>query len=229
MITTNVIHRVVQIKINGTSGTCFTFELGNRQYIITARHIASSITGKYVIEIFHENQWKKMNVILVGHGLGDIDITVLSADVQVSPTYPMKPISKSTTINYGQDVYFLGFPYGMYAEVGEINSDFPLPFVKKAILSCLYKNKQNEHLLYLDGYNNPGFSGGPVVYLPENSTEFCVASVISGFRFQREPVFQGEQAIPLEYKHNTGIIVSYGIEHAIELIINNPIGYSLET
>jgi len=228
VITTNVIHRVVQIKINGTSGTCFTFELDKMQYIITARHIANSITGKHVVEIFHEDQWEKMNVNLVGHGLGDVDITVLSADVQVSPTYPMEPTSKSTAINYGQDVYFLGFPYGMSTEVGEINSNFPLPFVKKAILSCLYTNKRNEYLLYLDGYNNPGFSGGPVVYLPENSTKFCVASVISGFRFQREPIFQGDQAIPLEYKHNTGIIVTYGIQHAIELITNNPIGYKLE-
>jgi hypothetical protein len=42
----------------------------------------------------------------------------------------------------------------------------------------------------LDGYNNPGFSGGPIVYrdLNQSSTVIRLAGVVSGFRPEVVPM-----------------------------------------
>lgn len=131
-------------------------------------------------------------------------------------------------IVYGQDVYFLGFPYGMTGEIGQMNRDFPLPFVKKAIVSCLQTTQKDAQLLFLDGHNNPGFSGGPVVFKEPNKNDFKVAGVISGYRYNEEPIYQGDQQVPLAYRYNTGIIFSYGIKHAVDIIKSTPIGFEIK-
>jgi hypothetical protein len=58
---------------------------------------------------------------------------VLALNTLISPRHPMPP--DSAGLVYGQDVFFLGFPYGWSAEVKDLNRGFPLPFVKKAIVS----------------------------------------------------------------------------------------------
>jgi len=227
MITTNVYQRVFQIKVNNATGTCFTIDIDGRQYIITARHIIDGWEPINKILIFHENQWKEIELSLVGRCDGKIDIAVLSAPVQLSPIFDLPATAGG--IIWGQDVYFLGFPYGWYGDIGEMNRNFPMPFVKKAILSCTYF-QDGVHHLFLDGHNNPGFSGGPVVFTePKRRNEFKIASVISGYRYTNEPIFSGETQIPsAAYRYNTGIIVSYSIKHAVDLIKTNPIGLPIK-
>jgi hypothetical protein len=57
-----------------------------------------------------------------------------------------------------------------------------MPFVKRGIFS----NADEKDRIYFDGYNNPGFSGGPVVYRAiwgsdADPAHFYVAGVITGF------------------------------------------------
>lgn len=80
----------------------------------------------------------------------------------------------------GQDVYSLGFPFGLATKF-----DKPIPthiaFIKKAILSAIDARPGSGHVLYLDGHNNPGFSGGPVIYANYNERERLeIAGVIAG-------------------------------------------------
>lgn len=145
----------------------------------------------------------------------------MAASIQLSPSFELPATSGG--IIWGQDVYFLGYPYGWFGNVGGLNRDFPMPFVKKAILSCMTTEAEVQ-VLFLDGHNNPGFSGGPVVFKEPHKNEYKVASVISGYRYTNEPIFAGDEKFPLGYRYNTGIIVSYGIKHAVELIETNPIG-----
>lgn len=177
MITNNVIQRTFHIQVGNSTGTCFTIDVDTKQYLITAKHIVRDCTGIFLLKILHEQQWKEIQVSLVGHCPNDIDISILSAQFQLSPTFPLEPTSQGLV--YGQDVYFLGFPYGMGEEVGNINRNFPLPFVKKAIVSCLQTKENGGKIVYLDGHNNPGFSGGPVVFRETNTIDYKVMSVIS--------------------------------------------------
>ena len=225
-VTSNVLQRTFQFAFGESLfGTCFTIDYDNRQYIVTARHIVEPITDAATIRIKHEKFWKECPVNLVGHGEGEVDISVLAARIQVSPQHPLPPTSAGLVL--GQDVYFLGFPYGLASEVGEVNRNFPLPLVKKATLSAL-DSKTSPFLL--DGHNNPGFSGGPIVFseMGKPANQLSVAGVISGYRFNMEPVYLENKRTPFQVEYNTGIIFAYGIRHAVDLICQNPIGFNLE-
>ena len=227
MVTSNILQRTFRIKnIKEETGTCFTIDVDNRQYIVTARHIVEGLVGQSIVSIRYEEEWKGLQVTLVGHGKGAVDISVLAAEHWKSVTLPLPPISGEAPMFLGQDVYFLGFPHGLESNVGALNSNFPLPLVKKGIVSRVPSSQET---MLLDGHNNPGFSGGPVVFRPpQRGNDFCVAGVVSGYRFTVEPVYenQGKEQIGY-YESNTGIILAYNINHALELIRQNPIGVNL--
>lgn len=209
-------------------GTCFTIDIGRRQYIVTAKHVVDSITDS--VEILRDGTYKEIPISVIGHGNGDIDISVLTTNSQLSPTHPLPASSEGIVL--AQDVYFLGFPYGLansIENIQTINRGFPVPLVKKGIVSAFYDENDTTKFL-LDAHNNPGFSGGPVVFRrPEDSYtgELKVAAVISSYRYALEPVYQNDVQTTLTYKYNTGIVFATGISHAVDLIMNNPVGYKL--
>ena len=70
IVTSNVLHRTFLIKWRSSLGTAFTIDYGERQYLITARHNIKGIKTGDPIEIFHEVNWKLLEVDLVGVGEG---------------------------------------------------------------------------------------------------------------------------------------------------------------
>jgi hypothetical protein len=80
----------------------------------------------------------------------------------------------------------------------------------------------------LDGINNPGFSGGPVIIGTGESVKF--AAVISGYYLQPTEIIRGNaaQRVPKARKdyvyENSGFIIAYDIAHAVDAIKKNPIG-----
>lgn len=223
-ITTNVIQRVFHIKVKNSMGTAFTIEQDNKQYIITAKHIADKIDYPNEIEVYYKQKWIKINVVLVGHGSDDKDISVLTTNFQISPTYPLR--ATRSNITYSQDVFFLGFPLNIISPDAHINREFPLPLIKKATLSGVVETETTK-IDILDGINNPGFSGGPVVCVPpgKKDNDFQVIGVVSGYRIQYENVIHNKEKIDIYAPMNSGLIISYPITIAIDLIKNNPIGF----
>lgn len=101
-----------------------------------------------------------------------------------------------------------------------------MPLVKKGIVSSfLFENPRK--VLLLDGHNNPGFSGGPVIYRNAYDNSLRIAAIISSFRYEIINAEHQNNVTDIQIKTNTGIIISYGIEAAIELIKANPIGLEL--
>jgi hypothetical protein len=78
-----------------------------------------------------------------------------------------------------QEVCFLGFPYGSFYTRGEpINRGFLLALVKRAIGSSMPFNGRDEVMVcYLDGINNPGFSGGSAVWTKPNANDIRRSAV----------------------------------------------------
>ncbi len=225
-ITKNIIKRTFHLSFAESEGTCFTIDYDNRQYIVTARHIVESITDSATIRIKHEQVWKDYPVNLVGHGDGEIDISVLAASIQISPTCLLPP--RTDGLAWAQDVYFLGFlaldpPYDWVREFGEFNDNFPMPLIKKAIISY---SDPNASCFLLDGHGNRGFSGGPVVFseVGKSGAQLSVAAVIAKYLDGQERVTL-EDGMSFKIKYNSGVIVAYGIKHAIDLISQNPIGF----
>jgi len=227
MITTNVIQRVFHLRVGTATATAFTIEHEHKQYLVTAAHVVSSLAAPYLVELFHDKVWKKLKLELTGITDG-ADIAVFAPPFQLSPTHSL-PVGAGGAV-YGQDVYFLGFPYGISPDSGSINGAFPFPLVKKACLSGFTKEK-GASVVLLDGHNNPGFSGGPVVFPQPGKPlkeRFKVMAVISGYRFAEEPVYHEGVVTPISVRANTGITISYDIKHAIDAIEKNRNGARLK-
>ena len=127
-VTINILGRTFQISCGTSTGTCFTIDVEDRQYIVTARHVVESVTDHK--KILQDETWKNLSIKLVGHGEGDIDISVLATDLQLSPAYPLP--TTMDRIALAQDVYFLGFPYGLANDAGYLNRNFHAALVKRA-------------------------------------------------------------------------------------------------
>jgi hypothetical protein len=167
-VNTNILTRTFAIKYGDLFGTAFTTEVDNKQYLITAKHIFPDNEDINSIEIYHEKQWKLVKVKpIICYDDSSYDVIALAPNIQISETLPLDIGLGNIIIS--QEVFFLGFPYFLKTDSENINLGFPISFVKKAILSAL---NIEDGILYLDGYNNPGFSGGPVVFWDYDKKSF---------------------------------------------------------
>lgn len=223
-VTANIIQRVFLLKINNNVGSSFTIEDKEKQFLITARHLLNGNISPKIIEIFRNGSWYKTNVTPIFSGNEKVDIVAFELPTRISPTHPLTPTSKG--MFYGQDMYFLGFPYGLKVDDKGANNHFPFPFVKKGILSAFETDKDDNQIIYLDGHNNPGFSGGPIVFYDLDTKELKVAGVVSGYRNQFDKIYKnnGKKNPSLqndtEYYtlSNSGILVGYRIDSIISAI-----------
>lgn len=226
MITTNVIQRVFLISFQNLTASSFTVEKNNKQYLATVRHLFKGDSDKppysfnvnngdaVNISIFHDNQWKNIKCTVYFHEHIDIDIAVLEIPFDISPRYTLVPNSHGALL--GQAVYFLGFPFEMFGDASNLNRSFPFPFVKQAILSAYTKGNNEEVIFFFDGHNNPGFSGGPVVFKENNKADFKICAVIRGY-IPQEGKIKTNQGVA-NYTENSGIIIGYNIKHLNEII-----------
>lgn len=226
MVTTNVIQRTFKIRRGESSGTAFTTDRDGRQYLVTARHVVEGIVPGETIDVWHEERWKALKIDVVGIGQGALDVTVLTASIQVSPVHPLEASPGGLT--YGQQAYLLGFPYGHDSGGAEINRGLPIPFVKAGVVSAMEFGDVNR--IYIDTHANEGFSGGPVVFHPQNKpTELRLAGVVTGYIQHTRTVRDGNGNCLASVGENTGIAVAIGMKQVVELIDVNPIGFKLPT
>ena len=222
-VTANILQRTFRIRYNGNTGTCFTIDVQGRRYLVTAKHVVDSIRDDAVVDISHNKGWLALRVRLVGHGAGDIDVTALAPQELFGGSHPLRVTTKGLVL--AEDIYFLGFPYGLGMELKtDFNAGFPLPLVKKAVVSAL---GLEDGPMLLDGNNNAGFSGGPVARRGTKE-EQTVIGVVSGYRYDRHKVRdENGNETPHTYDTNTGIIIAHDIRHALAIIATNPIGISV--
>ena len=219
-VTDHILRRTFRIRYDGSTGTCFTVDVEGRRYLITAKHVVESIRSDAVLQISRDGDWVPLRVRLVGHSAGGIDVTTLAPQELFGMSHPLRLTTKGLAL--AEDVYFLGFPYGLGMDVKtKLNEGFPLPLVKKAAVSAL---GLEDGPILLDGHVNPGFSGGPVVrrWSSERQT---VIGVVSAYRLDRHQVRDetGTETTHT-YDTNTGILFAHDIRHALASIATNPIG-----
>ena len=240
MITTNAIQRTFHIKRGDASGTAFAIDRASRQYLVTARHVVDGISSGDTIAVFHESRWQNVTIEVIGIGGGDVDVDVnvdvMSCPTQLAPTYSLE--ASAAGLAYGQTVYFLGFPFGWDGGAESMNRDLPIPFVKTGIISALIFG--NPTRFFIDGHGNKGFSGGPVVFVPNGlpQTELRVAGIVANYPTPlREPIVD-KRGHPIVDDHNEpaaffsenpGFVVAMAISHATDLIDANPVGFQLPT
>ena len=236
LLTTNILQKTFLIRQGNGCGTAFAIESGDREYLITARHVLPE--NSQPVDILHEEQWKPLPVTGIYHHPGGPDVAVMTLGQQIAPNHPAEPTLSGVVL--GQEVLMVGFPFGWHHTQFNINNGYPIPFVKAAILSALIFKETT--IAYLDGHNNPGFSGGPLLaeHLPSKNPK-CgpkIIGVVSGFWPERTPhpseighlpEHIGPYPVPEDHIHlaNSGFILGYGINHVLEVVEANPYGFEL--
>ena len=226
MVTANVIHRTLHIGRADSQGTAFTVDHGGKQYLVTARHVVEGIASGERISVAHQEQQKLIEINVVGVGEGAVDVAVLACQQQLSPMHPLEP----TTVGlaYGQQAYFLGFPFGWDAGGEHINHGLPLPFVKAGVISAWTNGTVKR--IYIDSHVNEGFSGGPVVFSPPGDQKVLrVAGVVVGYPKRFQPVVDEHGNTVALAQENPGLVLAIDISHVVALIDANPIGFALPT
>ncbi len=223
MLTFNVYDRVFEARWNGATGTAFTVDIDSRQYLVSAKHVFEGVETSDLIEIFLQSQWTKVEVTVIGLSTDDTDVVVLATDRPIGAHHPLR-LSKGEVF-LSQDVFFVGYPFGMHSTTMTADGALHLPLVKKACLSG-YHEQPGGSVWILDGFNNPGFSGGPVISAIEPKQEM-VFGIVSAYRFSDESVHIKGEPIEASVKTNTGIIYAYSAAIAMDLIAENPNGVEI--
>lgn len=100
-----------------------------------------------------------------------------------------------------------------------MNRGFPIPFVKKGIISSFITDSLGTTQIFLDGHNNPGFSGGPVVvtnFGNETKHKMRIIGIVSAYlnenKITKTPI--GD----FVNKENSGIVLTYAFDHVFEIL-----------
>lgn len=243
--TTGVLSRTVMIESRYYRGTAFSVDVDQREYWITAKHILTgakhppygSITDRTVsLRILdpgsETERWVSRDFSVLDAG-SDIDIVVLAPKQPlINNPAPSLP-TDSVGITFGNDCEFLGFPYGGGWPAHIDGKWHWLPYTKHCFISTL--NTGEQKIWVLDGINNEGFSGGPVLY--GTSSYQKIFAVISGYVTEpaevvssaavKKPAKANTTVKTPKLEHvntNSGFIIAYDISWAIDAIHKNPIG-----
>lgn len=219
-ITSEIIQDVFYLKYNNCTASGFFVKHDNQTYLITAKHFVDSInhvskiSGDTIsINAYQDSTWKLVEGTVYFHDNKNIDIAAIKTkDIKIDSIY-FGLTSKGMI--YGDEGYFLGFPFGINIMTDDSTNLYqPIPLVKRALLSAFYR-ENGVSILLLDAHNNPGFSGGPIVfknYDIKNPYKWNVIGVVSAYRQQINTYGN------LKYAENSGIMIGFNIVHAVEIM-----------
>ncbi len=233
MSQSDVLARTYRIRVaDGRTGTAFALDIDGRQYVITARHLVKHSINP--LSIAWIKGWTQIPASLVGHCKGETDISVLYANQNLPKI--VNPhggnLGIETDLKLAEEIRFYGFPHGLSTP---LTSGLPVAFVKRGIVSGFFGAPLGSGIesLFIDGHNNPGFSGGPVVTI--RNGEYKVAAVIASYRYDFQKVYGTDSSGQIDESkvvgylpENTGITLAYNIKPALDIISKNPIGLSLK-
>lgn len=223
----NALSRTLHVKCGPRSGSCFAIDVDGRQYLVTATHLLKAQTEGAVVDILHGGKWKPLHVQVVGQGPAQVDVTVLALKFRIAlPELGIVPSMEG--LELGQDAFCLGFPRAEWREHAAQAQRFPTPFVNKVCVAALPDGSSAVRTVYLAGQAGPGYAGGPVIYQAAGGGEARIAAVLSTFECDGEPVYLGADHMHVSARHNPDLLVSYDVQHALDVISLNPIGFPLD-
>jgi len=240
------------IQVGNERGTIFSINVENREYWITAKHI---LTGTHSPHLgSYKKQSATVNILNPGHEEQQwipetFDVIDPGADIDILVLVPAKPIlnksdslgAEDGSVGLGTECEFLGFPYGGGWKAHFDNGQTVwFPYMKRCSVSAILQDKTT--IWVLDGINNVGFSGGPV--LVGTGPEQKVFAVVSGYH--TEPAEVVPEAVPIPaatgtttpksstakpkgrrkevVNVNSGFILAFSIGSAIDAIRKNQVG-----
>lgn len=213
-----ILESTFNIFYNEVNGTSFIVNGNNGQYLITAKHIfGNTIVDRSSVEVIIKGGQidQKITCNVFFNENSQVDIAVLQLKTQVI-NGRLLPLKRGESYFLAQQCLFLGFPL---FQLGTQTQSGKVAFVKKAIVSALYEENGTEIML-LDGHNNPGFSGGPIITYSETMEKQFIIGVISGYFYQKNnlKIDNGITKETIQINENSGIIISYASGYILDII-----------
>jgi len=222
-VPTEILQRTRFVRGPNEAGTAFFVDYKGKAYLVTARHVLAGVPqSNATIQIWDKERWVDYKTV---HTLypesDDVDIAVLETPETVPRTYDVAMGTGTAEVTLGQQVWFLGFPWGLGSPVpsdSKLFAQWRIPFIKRGTLSAIDSTNPKAIVILIDGFNNPGFSGGPIVFWDFNARAYRILGVVKGYREDTaKVVINGVQA-DTAFLVNSGILIAYSIQHVLDTI-----------
>lgn len=206
------------LKNGNSTGSCFAVDYRGKKYLITARHVVEGLPAKNAkLQVYRSAEWKEFSANIILPANKDIDIAVLTSE-QLGIASAWNPDLTINSPALGGQVYFVGYPFGLHSL---FNNGEYLPLVKVGVLSGLDNAQSDDAVYYIDGFNNPGFSGGPVIYNDNVKHEWHIFAVVKGYVNDVIKAKVKGKDIDTALLVNSGILLAYPIDYALKAIDAN--------
>ena len=222
-----ILGRTFCVKIGGAVGTAFTIDYKGKLYLVTARHMVAGIPdSNAVIQVRRGDNWEDYRTIKTLYPSSkDVDIAVFETTEKVPQPFQIAAFSQAGGggITLGQSLWFIGYPFGLGSSNLTVNGvkGTSLPFMKRGSMSAIDGTNSDAVVYYIDGFNNPGFSGGPIVFWDFTTHKYEILGVVKGYKQDTAKTIVNEQEVDVPVLVNSGILVAYGIKYAIDAIENS--------
>jgi hypothetical protein len=127
----NIFTRVLKIETDqGALATAFTIEVGDTQYLVTARHVVPGKGPHKFTALGHTVQFGFAGAPIPGIP-SNVDIAVFKLPEPVTAQYELPATLVGMT--YAHEVYFYGYPWGLSSTAAGAER---FPLVKRALMSA---------------------------------------------------------------------------------------------
>ena len=174
-----------------------------------------------IIEVWRSGKWEDYHTVKTLYpSSADADIAVFETNETAAQPFGITPTETQTTagVTFGQQAWYIGYPYGMSSVLAKGSTITALPFMKRGSMSAVDASSPDTVVFYIDRFNNPGFSGGPVIYWEFATHAYKILAVVQSYRTDRAKELINGQPVDTDILVNSGILVSYSIRHAIDAI-----------
>ena len=216
-----MLDRTLLIRHDDIVGTAFEIERHHKKYLVTARHVVAGLPEtNAALQVMRYDKWTDYRTIRTLFPKSpSVDIAVFETGEAADTPYYVAPADKGIGgATFGQNVWFLGFPYGIGTHIPSASGGVFYPFIKHGILSAIDSSDPNANITFIDGHNNPGFSGGPVLYVDLSDHKYKILAVVSSYRFEATQTAIDGKIVDSPLLANSGIIQSYSIRYALDAI-----------
>lgn len=211
VISDTLLQNVRQIRYKNNVATGFFISVFNQDYLVTVKHLfmEDNLNSGQEVEVLANNNssWIRFKLDIFFHKDPNVDIVVLKVpSSKVNNYYNLL----TTQPPLAQDCYFLGYPLIMGISEPRFGG-YPIPFVKKGIISALGNDEKGVGTIYVDAHNNQGFSGSPLIII-DNNKKPTIIGVVSGYLNENIQTNNGQIAI------NSGILLAHHFNYVYEII-----------
>ena len=221
-MTNEILDKVFKISLDTTSNstaTAFLVEDKGELIMVTARHVFPTLlNSKSKVRLFvkEDNKWNYMDGTLYHHNNPKVDISIIRVFEGEKTTIKNDFILSIENLIYGDEGFILGFPYNLSTDI--LDREFPLPLIKKVTNSGTIID-EGIQMIFLDGHNNPGFSGGPIVFKNHSKNKghrWQIVGVISAYVSQHNELIT--PVGKMKYHENSGIVIGYSSDYIKSII-----------